>query len=318
MKKDHYQILGVLDDAQDIVIRAAYKALAQRYHPDKWKGDVNEANSRMAQINEAYGVLSDPIKRKKYDETRECHRFGSDSEAEDIARASSDFLDGINKDWSIAKNHYPKIQSNFSTLEKYSYLLAFAYKLLLLDSQQFNDHDEIYLRLKNKFLRTYFGDSQIINRFAEELILEGQMQAAIELNDHVRVLGKSLISDKVIDELGKKYRIKRVIAEQKTLEIEKKLQENFERNFYWGFLIFVAIMFVVGLCFFFGLFKTFIFLLMASGLVGAYYLLAISKDEKIDAQLVLCSKCQQKLRVPSGRTLEITCPKCKNSWRATT
>lgn len=64
MKKDHYQILGVLDDAQDIVIRAAYKALAQRYHPDKWKGDVNEANSRMAQINEAYGVLSDPIKRK--------------------------------------------------------------------------------------------------------------------------------------------------------------------------------------------------------------------------------------------------------------
>lgn len=114
-------------------------------------------------------------------------------------------------------------------------MLAFAYKLLLLDSQQFNDHDEIYLRLKNKFLRTYFGDSQIINRFAEELILEGQMQAAIELNDHVRVLGKSLISDKVIDELGRKYRIKRVIAEQKTLEIEKNFKKTLREIFIGDF-----------------------------------------------------------------------------------
>jgi len=36
MKKDHYQILGVIQDAEDIVIKAAYRALAQRYHPDKW------------------------------------------------------------------------------------------------------------------------------------------------------------------------------------------------------------------------------------------------------------------------------------------
>ena len=38
--KDYYRTLGVLDDAEDIIIRAAYKALAQRYHPDKWKGDA--------------------------------------------------------------------------------------------------------------------------------------------------------------------------------------------------------------------------------------------------------------------------------------
>ena len=64
MDKDYYRILGVLDDAEDIIIRAAYKALAQRYHPDKWLGSPEEANRRMAEINEAYSVLSDPIKRK--------------------------------------------------------------------------------------------------------------------------------------------------------------------------------------------------------------------------------------------------------------
>lgn len=65
--KNYYKILGVLDDAEDIVIRAAYKALAQRYHPDKWNGNEEEANSKMSDINEAYGVLSDKSKRKKYD-----------------------------------------------------------------------------------------------------------------------------------------------------------------------------------------------------------------------------------------------------------
>ena len=66
--KDYYKILGILDDAEDIIIRAAYKALAQKYHPDKWRGDVNEANLRMAEINEAYQVLSDKDSKEKYDE----------------------------------------------------------------------------------------------------------------------------------------------------------------------------------------------------------------------------------------------------------
>jgi DnaJ-class molecular chaperone len=65
--KNYYKILGVLDDAEDIIIRAAYKALAQRYHPDKWTGDKNSATQKMAEINEAYEILSDSAKRKNYD-----------------------------------------------------------------------------------------------------------------------------------------------------------------------------------------------------------------------------------------------------------
>jgi curved DNA-binding protein CbpA len=80
MSKDYYRILGVLDDAEDIVIRAAYKALAQRYHPDKWTGNKDEANKRMSEINEAYGVLSDPVKRKQYDATRENKGYQEDDE----------------------------------------------------------------------------------------------------------------------------------------------------------------------------------------------------------------------------------------------
>lgn len=66
--KNHYQILGVSNDAEDIVIRAAYKVLAQRYHPDKSYAPQEEAAAMMQSINGAYDILSDPIKRANYDE----------------------------------------------------------------------------------------------------------------------------------------------------------------------------------------------------------------------------------------------------------
>jgi curved DNA-binding protein CbpA len=90
--KDYYRILGVLDDAEDVVIRAAYRALAQRYHPDKWQGDAAEATRRMAEINAAYAVLSDTEKRAAYDATRDKNQFRDEpSEPEDVSEAINKF-----------------------------------------------------------------------------------------------------------------------------------------------------------------------------------------------------------------------------------
>ena len=63
--KNYYKVLGVLETAEIEVIKAAYRVLAQKYHPDKWKGDSQEAHDMMSAINEAYGILSDSEKRKK-------------------------------------------------------------------------------------------------------------------------------------------------------------------------------------------------------------------------------------------------------------
>jgi curved DNA-binding protein len=65
--KDYYKVLGVSQTATDSEIRKAYRKLAVRYHPDKTKGD-KAANQLFVEINEANQVLSDPEKRKKYDE----------------------------------------------------------------------------------------------------------------------------------------------------------------------------------------------------------------------------------------------------------
>src|SRR6202795_3152294 len=65
--KDYYATLGVAKTATDKELKQAYRKLARKHHPDVNPGDKG-AESKFKEINEAYEVLGDPAKRKKYDE----------------------------------------------------------------------------------------------------------------------------------------------------------------------------------------------------------------------------------------------------------
>lgn len=71
--KDFYEILGVGEKASADEIKKAYRKLAKKHHPDANQGDAKAAE-KFKSIGEAYAVLSDPKKRKQYDQMR---RFGS-------------------------------------------------------------------------------------------------------------------------------------------------------------------------------------------------------------------------------------------------
>ena len=66
-KKDYYDVLGVKKEATPEEIRKAYKKLAIKWHPDKNPNNKEEAENKFKEISEAYSVLSDPEKKKEYD-----------------------------------------------------------------------------------------------------------------------------------------------------------------------------------------------------------------------------------------------------------
>ena len=69
-KRDYYEVLGVSKDADEATLKKAYRQVAKKYHPDMNPGDA-EAEKKFKEASEAYAVLSDPEKRRHYDQF--CH-----------------------------------------------------------------------------------------------------------------------------------------------------------------------------------------------------------------------------------------------------
>jgi DnaJ-class molecular chaperone len=103
-RRDYYQVLGVPRTASDKDIKSAYRKLARKHHPDVNPGDKN-AETLFKEIGEAYAVLSDPEKRKKYD------RWGPDWEKIEQAQAAGANFGrsggGTTYTWSTAGNGAP-------------------------------------------------------------------------------------------------------------------------------------------------------------------------------------------------------------------
>ena len=191
---DLYAVLGVLPDAEDVVITAAYRALAQRYHPDKWKGDPEEAHRRMSELNSAYAVLADRTRRSEYERTRkradQAEFSGENDEYQSEAFDSA--LNEVEDRWNVACGIFPDLKSLRARLTTISSSLAFAFVTGLLDAKAFARRLEFAAHLEQVFLERYFGTNEVVVDYARTLIFFGQKEPAKALNRLVEVMGSDI------------------------------------------------------------------------------------------------------------------------------
>lgn len=110
---NYYDILGLDREASDIEIRKAYRRLARKHHPDV-NADSGAAETEFKQINEAYQVLSDPERRRKYDKYGESWK--QTGFAEDIRARSNSGQWPRNQSYSYWSSPYNKFGSHFNNM----------------------------------------------------------------------------------------------------------------------------------------------------------------------------------------------------------
>lgn len=91
-KRDYYEVLGVEKNADEAAIKKAYRVLAKKYHPDMNPGDA-EAEKKFKEASEAYAVLSDPEKRRQYDQFGHAAFAGGAGGAGGFDFSGADFRD---------------------------------------------------------------------------------------------------------------------------------------------------------------------------------------------------------------------------------
>lgn len=145
-----YEILHVSQDAPEEIIKLAYKGLAQKYHPDRYKG--NDANEIMVKIREAYETLIDPIKRKNYDQflaaqaqrKRQQEEDIKKKEQEEFIRAQKAAFEQQNRSYNANPSKEPtqsskniKIDISIDVPQYFSLLLPFRkFKHWIIDNKE--------------------------------------------------------------------------------------------------------------------------------------------------------------------------------------
>ena len=166
--KNYYEILGVPKNASYDEINAIYKALARIYHPDIYKGDKKHAQVKMQEINEAYGILKDDFRRKKYDEQLDISGFenehGSNYEYDNFKNNEDiQYQELIKKDWEFAIKYHPNIIRDYKEIEIYSKNSAFSFQAILTENKLFKYSSELKERIIKDFFEKYFGEDQGIH-----------------------------------------------------------------------------------------------------------------------------------------------------------
>lgn len=180
-ERTYYDVLGVAADTPDLVIKAAFRALAKEYHPDRAGGEATDPE-KFIEIQTAYAVLSNPESRSDYDASL---RQASVSPypmgpGEPIFEGGSDV-----PPWLHVSPGIIETERLYARLSIYSDVLAQSFHEALQRGECGDDPVRHAERLEKEFFRQFFGDDPDIQALARLLLLRSRTGAALTLNQLV-------------------------------------------------------------------------------------------------------------------------------------
>lgn len=223
---DLYEVLGVLPDAEQVVITAAFRALVSKYHPDRWTGDPAQAHAQTVRLNKAYEVLGDPAKRSAYDRTRTAsngHQFAGDEDTQEAAFGEA--LSELEERWQIAVSVMPALAHLRASLAKTSHRLAFAFVQTLMQTRSFDQADHLARHMEQAFLERHFGTNPKVVAYARELITLGERGAVRALNRLVEVMGSAL-DEPIIRRIDQDFCIPEKRSDRLKEQVERQKKER--------------------------------------------------------------------------------------------
>lgn len=179
--RTYYDVLGVAADTPDVVIKAAFRALAKEYHPDGTSTQPGDTD-RFIEIQAAYAVLSKPESRSEYDaELRETLLAPAPSHAG--GPPPGGWLSPVA--WPMESRTSADIERICARLGLYSEALAQAFYEAYLRGECGEEPARHADEMEADFFREYFGDDADVQALARLLLLGSRTGAALTLNQLV-------------------------------------------------------------------------------------------------------------------------------------
>jgi curved DNA-binding protein CbpA len=222
--KDYYAILGVLPSIEPDALRAIYLALIKKYHPDRYNGEKHVGEKISKELNEAYGVLSDPALRAQYDqELKEAKGATSDFFRDEADESDQDLNAESLKSWRYITRYFPDAEKNRLALRQLSTSLASKFQMALIKKKSGSKHEIIFLEMRSEFMHRYFGSNAKIHQFVIIALARGRKDVANEVNNALAVFGSPEGSQKTEEFL-------QAVRRQKKYEYDDKKNHNRKSN----------------------------------------------------------------------------------------
>jgi DnaJ-domain-containing protein 1 len=185
MQLEHYATLGLCQTADSVVIKAAYRALAKIYHPDRCDGSAEGANRKMAAINDAYAILGDPESRAEYDAS-----YQGDTRSQEGAQAERDQANGLS-DWEVAAKYFPELVWLCDGLRLVEPSLAHALQATLLKNRRFDTAETVAVKMVRERLSEQYNKHFLFSALALALKLRGNHAESDRLVRAIRITGSA-------------------------------------------------------------------------------------------------------------------------------